>query len=147
MIRRSCGTGSRTRRSPTQQAEAAYQNARRAREIAEIAVTEYIEGIYKQESETIKGEIALAESARKRAEGRLERTRNALERLKAVMVKLKTRSAETPADIVAELDVADRLDAAEEALAREIMALEQAQTRKKVLQMFTRDRTVKEAPE
>ena len=57
-----------------QGAEAAYLNAKLAREVAEIAVNEYREGIYKQEMQTAMGEIALAESALKRAEDRLERT-------------------------------------------------------------------------
>ena len=41
-------TSSSTRGSPIESAEAAYQNAKLAREVAEIAVSEYIEGIYKQ---------------------------------------------------------------------------------------------------
>ena len=40
--------------------------------MAEIAVIEYEEGIYKQDSQTVKGEIALADSDRKRAEDRLD---------------------------------------------------------------------------
>src|SRR4029079_6229749 len=52
-------------------AEAAFKNAKLTREVAEIAVTEYLEGILKQELETIKGEIALADSERKRAEDRI----------------------------------------------------------------------------
>ena len=53
-------------------AEAAYQQSKLTREVAEIAVTEYVEGVYKQEKETIQGEIALAKSELKRAEDRLE---------------------------------------------------------------------------
>ena len=57
-----------------QGAEASYLNAMLARQVAEIAVNEYREGIYKQEMQTAMGEIALAESALKHAEDRLERT-------------------------------------------------------------------------
>src|SRR5205823_3149781 len=52
-------------------AAAAYENAKLTREVAEIGVIEYVEGIYKQELETVKGEIALADSERKRAEDRI----------------------------------------------------------------------------
>src|SRR2546421_5309526 len=43
-------------------AAATYENAKLTREVAEIAVIEYKEGIYRQDTDTIKGEIALAES-------------------------------------------------------------------------------------
>ena len=56
----------------TQGAESSYQNAMLTRQVAEIAVNEYREGIYKQEMQTALGEIALAESDLKRAEDRLE---------------------------------------------------------------------------
>src|SRR5262249_606036 len=45
------------------EAEGAYLNARLAREVAELALTEYVQGIYKQELDTLKGEIDAAESA------------------------------------------------------------------------------------
>ena len=70
-------------------------NAMLARQVAEIAVNEYREGIYKQEMQTAKGEIALAESALKLAENRLERTRRAHKRMKDMLAK---RGAGTPAD-------------------------------------------------
>ena len=44
----------------TQGAEASYQNAKLTREVAEIAVKEYVEGIYIQDKATILGEIKLA---------------------------------------------------------------------------------------
>jgi hypothetical protein len=43
-------------RITTKAAEANFQNARLTREVAEIAVTEYSEGIYKQDVQTIRGE-------------------------------------------------------------------------------------------
>ena len=66
-------------------AEAAYQNAKLTREVAEIAVTEYVEGIYKQEQDTLKGEIVTAETAIQKAEARLERTRRARKRMNDVL--------------------------------------------------------------
>src|SRR3954447_13910671 len=56
----------------TQGAEASYQNAKLTREVAEIAVTEYVEGIYKQDKATILGEIKLAESELTRASDRVD---------------------------------------------------------------------------
>jgi hypothetical protein len=75
------------RRLAVQLALANYQNATLTREVAEIAVTEYLEGIYKFDLEIIEGEIALAESdlqkskaapdleAAELAEARRDRTR------------------------------------------------------------------------
>jgi hypothetical protein len=57
-------------------AEARYEQAKLTREVAEIAVTEYVEGIYKQKLEAIKGEIAWSDAAPERARSR----RAALER-------------------------------------------------------------------
>ena len=45
---------------------------------------------------------------------------------------------------MAELDVEDRLEAAEQTVLREKMALERAQTRQDVLEKYTRDKTIKE---
>ncbi len=56
------------RRIATLQAALAdYKNAVLVREVAEIAVVEYTQGIYKQDIENVAGEIALAESDLKRA--------------------------------------------------------------------------------
>src|SRR5262249_421413 len=57
---------------PVRGAEDAYMNARLTREVAEIAVKEYKEGIFQQELATVEGEIALAKSDMKRAEDELE---------------------------------------------------------------------------
>src|SRR5262249_59339925 len=52
-----------TQDTATERAEAAYQTAKLAREAAEIAVAEYVEGIFKQESFSLKGQILGAEAA------------------------------------------------------------------------------------
>jgi multidrug resistance efflux pump len=44
-------------RTKTRAAEVAYGNARLTREVAEIAVTEYTEGIFKQDMQTVLGEL------------------------------------------------------------------------------------------
>src|SRR5260370_39351949 len=87
-------------------AEAAYQKAKLARETAEIAVTEYLEGTYKQEQNRLKDAITAAQSAIQKADARLERTRLARKRMNDV---LATKGATTTLpDIVAQLDVEDR---------------------------------------
>ncbi|MFI5459308.1 MAG: hypothetical protein ACHRXM_28115 [Isosphaerales bacterium] len=61
-------------------AQAAYQHAKITREVAQIAVVEYIEGIYKQDIETVQGEISLAEADLKRAQERLDRSKRMAEK-------------------------------------------------------------------
>ena len=56
----------------TKSAEANYENAKLTREVAEIAVIEYEEGIFKQDLATVEGEIKLAESDLSRSEDRLD---------------------------------------------------------------------------
>jgi len=50
-----------------QSAAADYENAKLTREVAEIAVSEYTEGIFKQDRDVLKSELALAESDLERA--------------------------------------------------------------------------------
>ncbi len=54
-------------RITTKSAEANYLNAKLTREVAEIAATEYVEGVYPQECAASDREILLAESDLKRA--------------------------------------------------------------------------------
>ena len=84
-------------------AQVDYQNARAAREVAEIAVTEFIEGTFKHELDAVKGEVAVAESAIQKAERRLERARQARQRIGDLLASKK--DAVAPSDILAELDV------------------------------------------
>jgi HlyD family secretion protein len=116
-------------------AEAAYANARLAREVAEIALVEYVEGILKGERDSLKSMISRAEKAYQKATVRLERTRTIEKRVKGAMA-LKG-SAANPADMVAELDVEDRLEAAQDAVEREKMALEQAKAKLEGLEKYT----------
>ncbi len=61
----------------TRRAEAAYHNAKLAREAAEIAVAEYANGIFQQESYALKSQVVGARAAIQKAEDRLERTKRA----------------------------------------------------------------------
>jgi RND family efflux transporter MFP subunit len=123
-------------------AEAAYQNAKLAREVAEIAVVEYDQGIYPQDQKTLRDQVATAQSAVHKAEARRERIRRARQRLDDA--KTAGRLAATPIDIVAELDLDDRLEAAEAAIERETKAVELAKTKLEVLEKYTHAKTLKE---
>ena len=122
-------------------AEVDYQNATGAREVAEIAEREYREGTYTYDLNAKKGEVALAESAIQRAERGLERARRARQQLGELVASKK--SVLSPADILAELDIEDRIDTGEQTVSREKAALELAKSRQSVLENFTRDRMLK----
>src|SRR5262249_4976011 len=118
-----------------------FLNAKLARGVAEIAVRQYTEGIFVQELATAEGEIKLAQSGIARAEGRLERMRRARQRMNEA---LAANPGARPVEIMADLDLEDRLEAAALAMAREKFALEQAKAKKQVLQQYTRGKTTRE---
>jgi RND family efflux transporter MFP subunit len=128
-------------RITTKSAEVAFQDAKLTREVAEIAVREYVEGIYPLEQGRSKHAIAAAQAAIEQAEARLERTRRARRELKDELAERK--GARASADIVAELDLDDRIAVAEQARERARGSLELAQTRQRVLEQYTRDKTFK----
>lgn len=123
-------------------AKAAYENAKRTREVAEIARTEYAEGIYKEERNAREGAIVEAKLAVRQTEDRLQRTRHAHQQIEAIQADRK--GALTPSDILAVLEIADRLDAAEQTAQREKMALEQAELKLESLEKYTRARRDRE---
>jgi len=124
-----------------QAAEADYRNAKLAREAAEVAVTEYVESS-KHDQKSFQSAIDVAQSAIRKAEGRLERTRRARKRLDDAVAA--SQGGSTPADIVAELDIEDRIEATELALEREKMALELAKTKRELLEKYTLGKITKE---
>jgi multidrug resistance efflux pump len=107
----------------TMGALASYHNARLSREVAEMAVVEYLDGISKQELETASGEIALAEIDLKRTEGRLEWSN--------LMYAMGYTSLGE--------SLSDKLF-----LRRAVFAMEKAQTKKRVLQQYTKEKTLKQ---
>ena len=129
-------------RIATKGAEAVNEQAKLARELAEMAVKEYEDGIYPQEFRTVLGEIELAQSAIAEAEERLKRTRAARERLDAMMAG--QGGSKTPADVVVMLDVDDRIDDTEQALGRARGALKNWQTKRDVLEKYTKAKMVKQ---
>ncbi len=125
-----------------QAALANCQNAKLTREVAEIAVKEYEEGIYPSERASIEGEIKLAGSANRRAEARLERTRRAQRKL--TETPQRKEATKTSSDMLAELEIEDRIDSAEQELLTEAISLEKAQNKLHMLDGYTKPKTVKE---
>ncbi len=104
------------------QAEAGYKQARLVREVAEYAVKEYSEGIYKQDQATVRGQITLAKSDQERA---IDRLRWSTEMKKRGLVSDSTNLADQLTKQLADFD------------------LEQAQTQLKVLEEYTRQKQIK----
>jgi HlyD family secretion protein len=109
-------------RITTKSAEANYINAKLTREVAEIAVKEYVEGVYKQDLQTVEGEEKLAESDLVRSEDRLDWARRMFDK---GYVSVATKISE-------ELN-----------FKKAQFALEQSQSKKKVLVEYTREKTIK----
>jgi RND family efflux transporter MFP subunit len=131
----------KNQKTATLGAEAAYQNARMAREVAEVAVHEYAEGIYQSELAALQGAITSAQAAMQKAEARVARTRDALKRLRDASAH--HAGALAPASVVAELDLEDRLDDASQTLLNEKNAFELARSKRDLLERYTRDKMVR----
>ncbi|SIN75870.1 RND family efflux transporter, MFP subunit [Singulisphaera sp. GP187] len=119
-------------------AERAYQKGKLGRELAESALDEYAQGIYVQEREALLGVIEIGQSAIQKAKGRLERTRQARERLNNAKPETKTS-----ADLVTEVELDNRIDESEQTLLRERKGVELAKAKLEVLERFTRDKTIR----
>jgi HlyD family secretion protein len=109
-----------------QKAAASYDQAGLAREVAEIAVMEYEQGIFRQSLETIQGDIAMAQAELKRAEDRHEQSQK------------RIRKNPLNADGVAGAN-ADKFS-----LDKARFTLEQALVSKDVLLKYTKEKTIKE---
>ena len=107
----------------TRAAEAAYQMARLTREVAETAVTEYKDGIFKSDMQTVFGELKLAASDLTRAIDRVEWAGRM--HAKGYVAKRQLTSEDL-------------------ALRKAFFALEQAMNKRTVLETYTLDKTVKE---
>ena len=103
--------------------------------------TEFIERTFKHELNAVKGEVALAQSAIQKAESRLDRARRARQRL-GDMLRPK-KGAVAASDILAELDVEDRVDASEQTISREKAALELAKSKQDFSRSTRKDKTIK----
>ncbi len=123
-------------------AKTSWDNARVARELAEQAVTAYVEGDLKQARMALAAAIAESESAINNSQARRLRAEAALKRL-SELVSGKATGA-TSADIVAELDVKDRLEECEQTVMRERHALDLARTKLDALEKLTMPKTIGE---
>jgi hypothetical protein len=113
----------RAQQIATRKAEAAYSNAKLTREIAEITLSEYEEGIFVQDLAALEGEIKLAESNLSLAEERLDWARKMFDK---GFVSQATKISE------------------ELSLKRDVFALEQVVTKKNVLVDYTKKKTIKQ---
>jgi len=124
-------------RITVESAKAIFSNAELTREVAEIAVLEYEQGIFPQDEATAQGELKLAQSDR-------ERARDSIEIAKDRLAKIKQASKGSAPDIANEFTFADILLNAEQRLPRSELALRQAESKLKRLQEYTKPRTIKE---
>jgi hypothetical protein len=107
----------------TLRAEGDYNNAKLARALAEIAFDEYEKGTFTQDVVTVDGEVLLAEADLHRAEARVEWARRMFDR--GFLDETKKTQEEL-------------------ALKKARFALEQVQSKRKVLVAYTKGKTVKE---
>jgi RND family efflux transporter MFP subunit len=121
-------------------AQADYENALTTRRVAEIAVKEYELGAHPQEVAAIEAENLNAELSVQMAKDRVERTRRARNQIETA---LSGKSA-SATEILAQLDVADRLDAAKSSLVQGELAVSMAQTKLKALKEYTFHRMITE---
>ena len=113
----------RARQLAARKAKASYELARWSRELAEIAVEEYLEVIHPQELTTVEGEVKLTESDLAHAKDRVSWAE-----------KMFRKSYLARAQLVAE----------ELNFQKARFALEQAQNSRIVLELYTKDKTVQE---
>jgi hypothetical protein len=107
----------------TSKVEAEYQDRKVQREIAEIAVREYTEGVYVQDRQTVQGEIQLAKSDLVRTEDRFDLMKRAFGQ--------------------GEITLAQKVSE-ELAVQRARFTLEQAQSKLKVLEEYKKPKTLSE---
>ncbi len=107
----------------TKSAEANFMNAKLTREVAQIAVREYKEGIFVQDEATAEGEIKLAESDLARAEDRVDWAQRMFEK--------------------GYVSVAQKVSE-DLALQKARFSKEQAQSKLNVLRQYTKGKTIKE---
>ncbi len=124
-----------------QQAEASYNQARLAHEVSRgrLLLNEYLEGILPNARKSLKGRADQAQSAIQKAEARLERTRLARKRMDTAIEQ--KREVSTPPDVVANLEIDDRLEDAELNLSQQKLNLEQAKGELSVLEKYTSPKT------
>jgi len=118
-----------------QQAQTSFELAMVNRQIAEFAVKEYVERVGPQQVDAARAKIANAQAGIERGKARLERTKLARKRLDEA--RERRAGAESSSDVVADLTVADRLDAAELDIQTLTLDFETAKGQKELLEKYT----------
>ena len=118
-------------------AETNYENFKLTREVAEIAIVEYEEGIFKQDQSTLEGEVKLAESE-------VARSANWIGIAQLRLAMIRQASKGTAEDLVLEISYEDEVVRRGLHEARARLALEQAQFKLDVLRKYARPKLVKE---
>jgi hypothetical protein len=108
-----------------QSAAADCENAKLTREAAEIAVVEYKEGIFKQDLDTVKAELALAESDLNHTRDTSasdETARLRVERAKEQLTLLEYTKSKTIKELQSEVDRAKTIEMANKAKLEQLEA-------------------------
>ncbi len=116
-------------------AEAAFINARLMREVAEIAVVEYVEGVFLQDKATLEGELNLAQSD-------LGRERDFIELAKSRLDRIKKASNGSTLDLHYEFQFADSVLTQERKVPRAELAVKQVESKLRLLDKYTKPRRV-----
>jgi hypothetical protein len=120
-----------------QGAEATYQNAKLSREIAEIAVKEYEEGIYFQNRATGEAELRLAEADVRRGTDQIEHSTQLLERVKKA-------ASGSVFDIMSVVQVEAMVMTAKMSKRKAELELEQAKSKLNLLEGYKKPKRIKE---
>jgi hypothetical protein len=118
-------------------AEAKYEDAKLSRELAELAISEYQEGIFVQDRAAAEGEVKLAQSD-------LERARQGIEEAKERLARIRQASRGSAGDLSLEYMYTDRLAAAQLQEQRARFAIESAEGKLKLLLDHTKPKRLKE---
>jgi hypothetical protein len=118
-------------------AEARYENAKLTREVAELAVVDYAEGIFPQEVATMEGELRLAQSDFERSEDMTAIVRDKLN-------KTRTASKGSAPDLAYEYALEDRIVKLELREPRTRLELERAQSKLDFFRQYAKSKRVKE---
>jgi hypothetical protein len=121
----------------TQGAEAAYQNAKLTREVSEIAVKEYEEGIYLVDQARAEGEARLAESDIKRSMDNIVESSALLERIKKI-------SSGSMQDTLAVVQFESIVKVAQLSKRKAELELEQARSKLNLLREYEKPRRLRE---
>ncbi len=120
-----------------QTADAAYQNAKLTREVNEIAVKEYEEGIYLQNLATAEGEVRLAESD-------IRGSMNEIVASTALFEKIKRISSGSMYDTLAVVQFEARVKTAELSRRKAELQLEMAKSKLNVLRNYEKPKRLSE---